>query len=69
MTEYPPLVEGDPPFRGQVGRDPRPPRDAIVQRGIFQGTSAFLEKPFTAAQLTAKVREVMDDIGVAPVAA
>jgi signal transduction histidine kinase/ActR/RegA family two-component response regulator len=45
------------------------PSDAIVQRGIFQGTSAFLQKPFTAAQLTAKIREVMDEVGIAPLAA
>ncbi len=45
------------------------PSDAIVQRGIFQGTSAFLQKPFTADQLVGKVREVMDEAGVAPVAA
>jgi signal transduction histidine kinase/ActR/RegA family two-component response regulator len=45
------------------------PSDAIVQRGIFQGTSAFLQKPFTSEQLAAKVREIMDDAGIAPVAA
>jgi two-component system cell cycle sensor histidine kinase/response regulator CckA len=45
------------------------PSDAIVQRGIFQGASAFLQKPFTSEQLVAKVREVMDDMGVTPVAA
>jgi CheY-like chemotaxis protein len=45
------------------------PSDAIVQRGIFQGTSAFLQKPFTAAQLVEKVAEVMDEAGIAPVAA
>jgi signal transduction histidine kinase/amino acid transporter/ActR/RegA family two-component response regulator len=45
------------------------PSDAIVQRGIFQGTSAFLQKPFTPVQLAAKVREVMDEVGIAPVAA
>jgi signal transduction histidine kinase/amino acid transporter/ActR/RegA family two-component response regulator len=45
------------------------PSDAIVQRGIFQGTSAFLQKPFTAEQLAAKIHEVMDEVGVAPVAA
>jgi CheY-like chemotaxis protein len=44
------------------------PSDAIVQRGIFQGSTAFLQKPFTVAQLVAKLGEVLDGAD-APVAA
>jgi signal transduction histidine kinase/CheY-like chemotaxis protein len=34
--------------------------DAILQQGISQTGVAFLEKPFTAATLAARVREVLD---------
>jgi PAS domain S-box-containing protein len=34
--------------------------DAIVRRGVLEARSAFLNKPFTAAALLRKVREVLD---------
>ena len=34
---------------------------AIVNSGILQKEVAFLQKPFTPGQLSAKVREVIDD--------
>ncbi len=35
--------------------------DAIVRHGVAVGAVAFLQKPFTTAQLARKVREVLDD--------
>jgi PAS domain S-box-containing protein len=35
--------------------------DAIVQHGVLDQGSAFLQKPFTPASLARKVREVLDD--------
>jgi two-component system, cell cycle sensor histidine kinase and response regulator CckA len=34
--------------------------DALIQRGLLQGTGSFLEKPFTPDGLALKVREVLD---------
>jgi hypothetical protein len=34
--------------------------DAIVRHGVLQPDAAFLEKPFTPASLTQKVRQVID---------
>ncbi len=34
--------------------------DAIVRKGVASATDAFLQKPFTPASLTEKVREVLD---------
>lgn len=34
--------------------------DAIVRKGVASATDAFLQKPFTPASLTQKVREVLD---------
>ncbi|MFN8583022.1 MAG: response regulator [Gemmatimonadaceae bacterium] len=34
--------------------------DALVLKGIFESDLAFVGKPYTAAELTAKVREVLD---------
>jgi PAS domain S-box-containing protein len=34
--------------------------DALVHRGVLDAQSAFLEKPFTRAQLLGKVRKVLD---------
>jgi CheY-like chemotaxis protein len=33
--------------------------DEVVRRGIFDGRTAFLQKPFTPRQLLAKVRDVL----------
>jgi hypothetical protein len=35
--------------------------DAIVRHGILQADVAFLQKPFTIAAFTMKVRQVLDD--------
>ncbi len=35
--------------------------DAIVRRGVASAADAFLQKPFTPASLTQKVREVLDN--------
>jgi two-component system cell cycle sensor histidine kinase/response regulator CckA len=35
------------------------PRDEIVQRGLLDRDQAFLQKPFTAQQLTRAVDEVL----------
>jgi hypothetical protein len=34
--------------------------EAIIRRGILESDMPFLEKPFTAAALVRKVREVLD---------
>ncbi|HEU4748483.1 MAG TPA: PAS domain S-box protein [Gemmatimonadaceae bacterium] len=34
--------------------------DDVVRRGVLQGDTAFLQKPFTPAQLARKVRQVLD---------
>ena len=34
--------------------------DAIMRRGVFEAGGNFLEKPFSPASLTLKVREVLD---------
>jgi len=34
--------------------------DAVVRHGVAEGTTAFLQKPFNAGALTAKLREVLD---------
>jgi PAS domain S-box-containing protein len=34
--------------------------DAVLQRGVFAGGTAFLQKPFSAEDLVAKVRELLD---------
>jgi DNA-binding response OmpR family regulator len=33
--------------------------DDVMRRGIFDGQTAFMEKPFTPEQLLAKVSEVL----------
>lgn len=38
--------------------------DAMIRRGILSAGSAFLQKPFTAHQLAAKVRELLDTAAV-----
>jgi CheY-like chemotaxis protein len=40
--------------------------DAIVQHGVLDQGSAFLQKPFTPASLARKVREVLDDTRMHP---
>jgi PAS domain S-box-containing protein len=37
--------------------------DEVVQRGLQQGSIAFLQKPFTLPALLTKVREVLDTLG------
>ena len=34
--------------------------DAVVRHGVLQSDVAFLQKPFTMAALTNKVRQVLD---------
>lgn len=34
--------------------------DAIIQRGVIAEGTAFIQKPFSAAELARKVREVLD---------
>jgi DNA-binding NtrC family response regulator len=34
--------------------------DEIVQRGILDSDAAFLQKPFSPASLSLKVREILD---------
>ncbi|MBI2061514.1 MAG: PAS domain S-box protein [Nitrospirae bacterium] len=40
--------------------------DSIVQQGVLAAGTPFLQKPFTAAGLTAKVREVLDSLPRSP---
>lgn len=35
--------------------------DEVLRRGVLQGDSPFLQKPFTADQLARKIREVIDE--------
>jgi PAS domain S-box-containing protein len=39
-------------------------QDALLHEGVAQGTSSFLDKPFTPATLASKIREVLDNSGV-----
>jgi DNA-binding NtrC family response regulator len=39
-------------------------RNAVVHNGVLDPDIAFLTKPFTVAQLAAKVRAVLDGSGV-----
>jgi two-component system, cell cycle sensor histidine kinase and response regulator CckA len=39
--------------------------DAVVRYGVLHAEAAFLQKPFTAVSLAAKVREVLDGVPVA----
>jgi two-component system, cell cycle sensor histidine kinase and response regulator CckA len=39
------------------------PADAMAQRGVLEPGTAFIEKPFTPAGLTGKVRDVLDGSG------
>jgi two-component system cell cycle sensor histidine kinase/response regulator CckA len=36
--------------------------DAVIHRGAFDATAAFLQKPFTPLQLVRKVRAVLDSV-------
>ena len=36
--------------------------DGVIRRGVIAAESAFLDKPFTAAALLAKVREVLGPV-------
>lgn len=35
--------------------------EAVLRHGAFDGQTAFIQKPFTAAELTAKVRSMLDE--------
>ncbi len=35
--------------------------DAVVRHGVLEAEVAFLQKPFSVAALTSKVRQVLDD--------
>jgi FixJ family two-component response regulator len=35
--------------------------DEVVRRGVKQKETAFIQKPFTAAEMMRKVREVLDE--------
>jgi len=37
---------------------------AVAHRGVLDPEMEFLQKPFTAATLTRKVREILDAVGV-----
>jgi two-component system, cell cycle sensor histidine kinase and response regulator CckA len=37
---------------------------AVAHRGVLDPEMEFLQKPFTAATLTRKVREILDVLGV-----
>ena len=37
--------------------------DEVMRRGVIDGSTAFLQKPFTPAQLAKKIREVLDQKG------
>jgi CheY-like chemotaxis protein len=37
--------------------------DEVMRRGVIDGRTAFLQKPFTPAQFAKKVREVLDQKG------
>jgi hypothetical protein len=58
----PPLAE---PTRGVEAillvEDEAPLRKAVVHHGILERGTAFLQKPFSAAVLARKVREVLDN--------
>ena len=38
--------------------------DEVIRRGVLRGEAAFLQKPFTPAELALKVREVLDGVPV-----
>jgi PAS domain S-box-containing protein len=40
--------------------------DEVMRRGVIDGRTAFLQKPFTPAQFARKVREVLDQNGQQP---
>lgn len=37
--------------------------DEVMRRGVIDGRTAFLQKPFTPAQLAKKIRDVLDQKG------
>jgi FixJ family two-component response regulator len=39
--------------------------DEVMRRGVIDGRTAFLQKPFTPGQFAKKVREVLDQNGAA----